>query len=67
MSNQIITKEEKVMLSKAKKIVNKGVSFAIKAMPVIIPALLIINANSVASSMNGQPTPPASLKNYRKF
>ena len=45
----------------------KGVSFMMKAMPVILPAMLILNCNSTASSVNGQPEAPASLRSYRKF
>ena len=55
------------MASNSKKIINKAISFAMKTLPVVVPALLIIHANSVASGMNGQPTPPETLKNYRKF
>ena len=50
-----------------KKFLNKGISFAMKAIPVIVPVLLVIHTNATASTANGQPTPPASIKNYRKF
>ncbi len=50
-----------------KKAFNKCVCFAMSSLPAILTALLVIHTNSTASSINGQPTPPASLKNYRKF
>lgn len=56
-----------MLLKNTRKIINKGIGFAMKALPVIVPALLIIHANSTASVINGQPTPPASIKKYRKF
>lgn len=55
------------MLSKAKKLYKKGVSFAIKALPVIVPAFLLFHTNSTCCIVNGQPTPPNSIKKYRKF
>lgn len=50
-----------------KSIVKQFVCFATKAIPVILPVLLVIHTNSTASGINGQPTPPDSLKKYRKF
>lgn len=50
-----------------KSVLKKFVCFAISAVPVILPALLTIHANSTASVVNGQPTPPDGLKKYRKF
>ena len=51
-----------MLLSRVKKLCQKGASFAIKALPVIVPAFLLFHTNS-----NGQPTPPNSIKKYRKF
>ncbi|MCI8404175.1 MAG: hypothetical protein HFE49_04655 [Clostridia bacterium] len=56
-----------MLLKNTRKIINKGIGFAMKALPVIVPALLVISTNSTASPINGQPTPPASIKKYRKF
>lgn len=52
---------------KLKELVKKASFWAMKAVPVIVPMLMVMHANSIASSINGQPTPPESLKNYRKF
>ena len=47
---------------------SKGASFAIKALPVIVPAfLLFLTQTQPAVLYNGQPTPPNSIKKYRKF
>lgn len=54
-----------------KKTIKNSVSklsyWAVKALPVVIPVLLVLNANSTASIYNGQPIPPSGLKKYRKF
>lgn len=50
-----------------KKVFLKGMQFVMGAMPVILTGLLFINSNSTACVVNGQPEPPKSLKNYRKF
>lgn len=51
----------------AKKVYGKGVVVAMRALPIIVPVLLILHTNSTASTMNGQPIPPDSIKKYRKF
>ncbi len=51
----------------AKKVYGKVVILALKALPVILFAFLTMHTNSTASSVNGQPTPPDSIKKYRKF
>lgn len=56
-----------MLLNVSKKILKKGVSFTMKALPVIVPVLMVIHTNATASAINGQPTPPASMKKYRKF
>lgn len=43
-----------MLLSKVNKLCKKGMSFAIKALPVIVPAFLILHTNSTASTMNGR-------------
>lgn len=55
------------MNRKLKKLFNKCIMCVMRVIPVIMPVILIINANSTASSINGQPKPPKGLKNYRKF
>lgn len=50
-----------------KKILNKGIKFAMSSLPTILSALLVIHTNSTSSLINGQPVPPKSLKKYRKF
>ncbi len=56
------------MLTNLTKGIALKVSYwAIRIIPVVIPVLLIMHANCSASTINGQPTPPASLKKYRKF
>lgn len=52
---------------KLKKIKDGVVKLLLSAIPIITVAVLTISANSVASPTNWQPTPPASLKKYRKF
>ncbi len=42
-----------------------GVIF--KSIPALAMIMVVINANSVASPINGQPVPPEDLKKYRKF
>lgn len=56
-----------MLLSRVKKLCQKGASFAIKALPVIVPAFLLFHTNSTCCIINGQPTPPNSIKKYRKF
>lgn len=55
------------MLSIAKSLYEKGVILTMRALPIIIPILLILHTNSTACTVNGQPTPPDSIKKYRKF
>ncbi|MBQ3124842.1 MAG: hypothetical protein IJC09_05435 [Clostridia bacterium] len=50
-----------------KKALNKAFGFAMRTLPMVMATLLVIHTNSTASLANGQPTPPASLKKYRKF
>ncbi len=52
---------------KIKKTLNKFAGKAMKLIPVILPVLLIMHANSTASVINGQPVMPESMKKYRKF
>ena len=52
---------------KIKKLISAGYKFAMKALPVCAMAMAVINANSTSCWLNGQPTPPESLKKYRKF
>ncbi|MDO5398649.1 MAG: hypothetical protein Q4G33_12050 [bacterium] len=56
-----------MLRSFAKEVYGKGFILAMRALPIIIPVLLILHTNSTASTMNGQPTPPDSIKKYRKF
>lgn len=56
-----------MLLKVSKKVFNKGVALVMKSLPVILPALLVIHTNATASTANGQPTPPDSIKKYRKF
>ena len=51
-----------MLLSRVKKLCQKGASFAIKALPVIVPAFLLFHTNSTCCIVNGQPTPPNSTK-----
>ncbi len=39
----------------------------IKSIPALAMIMVVINANSVASPVNGQPVPPKDLKKFRKF
>lgn len=55
------------MKKHAKKLLDKGMCFAMGALPVLLTGLLIIHTNSAASGINGQPVPPKNLKKYRKF
>lgn len=50
-----------------KKTLNKVFRFAMNSLPMVLTAMLVIHTNSTSSLFNGQPTPPASLKKYRKF
>ncbi len=50
-----------------KKVIDKGGRIFMRALPIIITALLVIHTNSTASTFNGQPKPPVGLKKYRKF
>lgn len=61
-------KEDFFMLKKkTKNLLSKGMGWAAKILPVIVPALLIFNANSTGCIFNGQPDPPKNLRKYRKF
>lgn len=55
------------MKKHAKKLLDKGMCFAMGALPVLLTGLLIIHTNSTGSLANGQPTPPKNLRKYRKF
>ena len=50
-----------------KKIFSKTVDAFIAVIPIIAAVSITISANSIASPVHGQPIPPRSLKNYRKF
>lgn len=50
-----------------KKILKKVTGSLIAAIPVMATFAMIVSANNVASPRWGQPTPPNSLKKYRKF
>lgn len=55
-----------MLLSRVKKFMSKGASFAIKALPVIVPAFLLFHTNSTCCIVNGQPTPPEQHKKVQK-
>lgn len=55
------------MLKRSKKLLNKGIALAMKTIPIVVPALLIVHTNSTMSAWNYQPEPPKSIKQYRKF
>lgn len=55
------------MLKYTKKVITKSIGFVMRAIPVLVPVLLVIHTNSTASIINGQPVPPSGLKKYRKF
>lgn len=50
-----------------KKFTTKAFSLFVKAIPVFAALALVINTNSVATPVNGQPEAPAGLKKYRLF
>lgn len=50
-----------------KKAFNKITFWVMKAVPVILPMVMLVHANSTTCVINGQPEPPASLRKYRKF
>jgi hypothetical protein len=50
-----------------KKLQGKVMQVLVKAIPVLSVMALIVNANSTASPINGQPASPSSMKKYRKF
>lgn len=56
-----------MLLNIVKKVYRRGVVLAIRSLYFIVPILLIVHANSTACTINGQPTPPDSIKKYRKF
>lgn len=56
-----------MLKEKMKKFVSKGMGCVARILPVIVPALLIFNANSTGCFINGQPDPPKNLRKYRKF
>ena len=43
-----------MLLSRVKKLCQKGASFAIKALPVIVPAFLLFHTNSTCCIVNEQ-------------
>lgn len=55
-----------MLLSRVKKLCQKGASFAIKALPVIVPAFLLFHTNSTCCIVNGQPTPAEQHKKVQK-
>lgn len=54
-------------LRKTKELYRKGTTFLIKLLPAIMTVVLVLQSNATACSINGQPTPPKSIKKYRKF
>lgn len=56
-----------MLRSFAKKVYGKGFILAMRALPIVLSVLLVIHTNATASGINGQPTPPDSIKKYRKF
>lgn len=56
-----------MLKKKTKKMVSKAIVWTARILPVIVPALLIFNANSTGCMFNGQPDPPKNLRKYRKF
>ena len=50
-----------------KKTIEKISLIVLKAIPVMATLALIINTNSVATPINGQPEMPSSAKKYRLF
>lgn len=50
-----------------KKIVAKGSRGMMKILPFCAIAMTVISANATACWVNGQDTPPANIKKYRKF
>lgn len=50
-----------------KKIVSICYKIGLKALPICAMAMVVINSNSTSCWMSGQPEPPKSLKQYRKF
>ena len=56
-----------MLKKKTKKLVSKAIGWTARVLPVIVPALLIFNANSTGCTFNGQPDPPKNLRKYRKF
>ena len=50
-----------------KKFLSKVIGMLIAALPVIATIAMTVSANSIATPNWGQPTPPKSLKTYRKF
>lgn len=61
-------KEVREMLKKYSKILlEKATKFTLTSLPGLLTAMLIIHTNSTGCFINGQPTPPDSIKKYRKF
>lgn len=52
---------------KMKKVLWKLYTVGIGVLPLFIMVSLALNANSVASPINGQPKAPENIKKYRKF
>ena len=52
---------------KIQKIVSAGYKIGMKVLPFCAMAVAVININSTGCWVNGQPTPPETLKRYRKF
>ena len=55
-----------MLLSRVKKLCQKGASFAIKALPVIVPAFLLFHTNSTCCIVNGQPIAAEQHKKVQK-
>lgn len=55
------------MKKQMKNVGSKIMLKVIRIIPIIVPVLLSIHANSTASFTNGQPIPPKNLRKYRRF
>lgn len=50
-----------------KKVLSKAIGAFVAIIPAIAVFTMTVSANNIASPLVGQPVPPKSLKNYRKF
>lgn len=49
------------------KVIKSGAKMLMKILPLCAMVMTVISANATACWINGQDTPPANLKKYRKF